>query len=98
MEKCLFIMSKKERIFHIREVNHQELLQILLSFFGNTESKPKGYRYQIDGTDFFLEVQLDPTGKIVKIRPSKAFPGEELSKIGTKIKEILINNQIPGIG
>ncbi|GAH02419.1 unnamed protein product, partial [marine sediment metagenome] len=75
MEKCLFIMSTKEKKFHLSEVNHEELLQILLAFFCRVESMPKGYKYQKDGTDFFLEVQLDTTGKIVKIRPSKAFPG-----------------------
>lgn len=98
MEEYLFIMGTKEKIFHLSEVNHQELLEILASFFGRAESKPKGYRYQKDGTDYFLEVQLDATGKIVKISPSKAFPGEELSNIESKIKETLINNQSPGIG
>lgn len=91
-------MSTKERNFHLMEVNHKELLQIMLIFFGRAESKPKGYRYQKDGTDYFLEVQLDRTGKIVKISPSKAFPSEELSNIESKIKETLINNQVPGIG
>ncbi len=38
------------------------------------------------------------TGKISKISPSKEFPGEELTKLGSKIKEILVDNQSPRIG
>lgn len=90
-------MSANERNFHLKEVNHQELLQVLLSFFGHAEVKPQGYRYQRDGTDFFLDIQLDPAGKIVEINPSKEFPSQELTKLGSKIKEVLIDNQSPGI-
>ncbi len=91
-------MSTNEKIFHLERVNHQELLQVLLSFFGHAKSTSQGYRYHGGGEDFFLEVQLDRTGKILEINPSKEFSGEELARLGSRIEEILIDNQIPMIG
>jgi len=91
-------MSVNKDNFHLKEVNHQDLFQVLLSFFGQSKGiKPRGYRYQKNGVDFFLDVQLDKAGKIARINPSKGFPSEELSKIESKIKETLINNQNLGI-
>jgi hypothetical protein len=88
-----------EHNFHLKEINHQELLMALLSFFGHCEGiGPRGYRYKKDSVDFFLDVQLDKAGKIAKINPSNGFPCGELNKIENKIKEILIDNQILKIG
>jgi hypothetical protein len=91
-------MSMEDK-FHVKEVDSQELLQVLLSYFGHAEgNKPRGYRYKKTEKDFFLDVQLGKTGKIVEISLSRDFPGEELSKIESKIKETLIDNQNPRIG
>jgi len=92
-------MSKYEDSFHLKEVNHQELLQVLLSYFGHAEGiKPKVYRYKKKGIAFPLDVLLDTAGNIEKIELSSGFPNNKLNKIENKIKEILIDNQGQGFG
>lgn len=86
-------MSLEDR-FHLKEVNHQELLLVLLSFFGECMGTEKGYRYP-ENEKVFLDVQLDnKSGKVIQVNPSKEFPCEEIDKIETRIKEGLIDNQI----
>ena len=85
--------------FHVKKVDSQELLQVLLSYFGHAEgNKPRGYRYKKTGKDFFLDIQIDAAERIGKISLSHGFPNEELDRIESKIKETLINNQNLRIG
>lgn len=96
---------KKVRVYtdmsllYLNAVDHQELIQVLLSLFGHAyPSKPHGYKYKNEGSDYFLDVQLDRLGGIENIIPSGNFPCEELSKIENQIKKTLIDNQNPRIG
>jgi len=90
------VMSMEDR-FHLKEVNHQELLSVLLSFFNEGMGTEKGYRYR-ENEKVFLDLQLDKSGTILRINPSNEFPSEKISKIEASIIEWLIDNQTPRIG
>lgn len=82
---------------YLDKVDHQELAQLLLTYFGNAQTTVKGFRYHKEGIGF-LEIEIDKEERVSKIILSSDFPKLEVDGIKKKIEETLIKNQVPKIG
>lgn len=81
----------KKDYFHVKEVEAQELLQVLLGHFSEAKGvEARTYQFQKRDAHHFLEVTCDETGNIKTIAPSKGFPSDELDTIETKIQTTLL--------
>ena len=85
--------------FYLSKVNHLELSQVLLSYFGQSDGDTRTQKYvKKDEPECFLEVLYDSYSRIVKITPSPKLNSERIKEISNMIKERLVKNQKPAIG
>jgi hypothetical protein len=79
--------------FHIKEVEPQELIRVLLTHFSQSQTiSVWTYKYQKPNSQNYIEVSFDENGKITKISTSKKFPADELELIEKKIHDTLLTN------
>ena len=85
--------------FHLDEVNHQELMGVLLFHFNHCQNIELGvYRYQKEDKPYFLDLTVNRNGQVTKIVPSPRFPQEELKFIEAIIIENLVDNHGTRVG
>ena len=95
-------MAKNRKLndyFHLEDVQHHELLQVLGTYFGrsSTFSNETAIRYQSEN-GYEIIVQLDKHNKVQNIATPDDFPESELIQIETSIRKDLFDNQVPAIG
>ncbi len=79
--------------FHLTEVDHDELLQILLGHFGNAQGISAGVtRFQTSGSPHYLDVRMTRTGSIARMTRSRSFPRTELQAVEGAIAQVLHDN------
>lgn len=76
--------------FHLKEVDHDELLQVLLNHFGNAQGVSAGVtRFQASGSPHYLDVRMTRAGAIERIARSWSFPRSELQAVESAIANVL---------
>ncbi|HUD19420.1 MAG TPA: hypothetical protein VMR81_03190 [Patescibacteria group bacterium] len=81
----------KKDYLHLKEVDRQELLVVLLGYFGNASSLAVNVqRYQKAGSKDFLIVEMDKESKIQKVSLSSHFPVTKLEEIESLIEKTLL--------
>lgn len=92
--------DKFDSLFYLDKVDHQELLQVLLSYFGRSRGlKGGGFRFQkSEGSPLYLDVVTNKDGIIVSLRPSSLFSEAELNEVSCFIQDKLIENQEESVG
>lgn len=85
-------MENWEKYFHLEEVDHYELMSVLLHHFGGSEGISIGvYKYKAASKTSYLEVHVDiNSSQINTIKFSANFTEEELKEIETKVKDKLL--------
>src|SRR5260370_6029610 len=77
--------------FHIKDIEPQELMQLLLGHFGHgTNVKKLVHRFYHSATQHYLEVTFDENGATKGVVLSKDFPHAELEEIAEKIQDALL--------
>lgn len=84
--------------FFLDKVDHQELMDVLLTYFKSASTFDGGNRCRLSGTAHFLEVYVDKKGTINKVVSSKRFPIKNLEEIRSLIFNTLISNQKRAVG
>jgi hypothetical protein len=65
--------------FYLDQINHDELLSLLLSHFGHSSHQPLSHfhRYTKQDPKIELEIELDKNGRINRIFADETFPEKE---------------------
>jgi len=83
-----------EKYLHLDQVDHAELMNVLLSHFSRAEGQsPNLYRYKSQDSDDYLDITTDKNGKITKTVFSDNFPQSELEKIENDIVDALLSTE-----
>lgn len=87
-------MKNIEKYLHLEEVDHWELMNVLLRHFFQAENpSPFVTKYQAKNSPHGLWVTSNENGKIENIKFSDGFPKEQLKQIEQKIKDDLLTKE-----
>jgi hypothetical protein len=86
---------------YLDQVNHNELLMLLLWHFGHSSHQPLSQTFHFQkqsDAEADLVVEVNKKGRIARITVAKSLTDEELVEISRKVKETLVDNQSEKVG